>query len=177
MSVDKLIQMIESAIKRWKDSRDKICKDADEIRERLGEDLIRVHWEFAATARRLSCLKQVCTWGNGDEGFVPAPVENAADSTSTPGQMVLEGFVVELDLDRCTGRISIDFPKEYAGEQQEFDFNGDVDLVTGEAINNWVEEFKKSICENRRIRLIGFPHPEAKKKYLLQVSFVLCLSE
>ena len=45
-------------------------KSIDDIIHEYGETIIRVHWSFVENARKNPHLEQVCTWSNGDEGFI-----------------------------------------------------------------------------------------------------------
>ena len=42
----------------------------EEARKKYGQTLIRVNWMYADEAHKNPGLKQVCTWSDGDEGFV-----------------------------------------------------------------------------------------------------------
>lgn len=39
-------------------------------RKKYGASLIRVNWQYASVAFKRPELKHVCTWSDGDEGFV-----------------------------------------------------------------------------------------------------------
>lgn len=39
-------------------------------RKKYGASLIRVNWQYAGVAFKRPELKHVCTWSDGDEGFV-----------------------------------------------------------------------------------------------------------
>ena len=39
-------------------------------RKKYGATLIRVNWQYASVAFKRPELKHVCTWSDGDEGFV-----------------------------------------------------------------------------------------------------------
>lgn len=43
---------------------------ANDIASKGDNTFIRVHWMYAENARRNPTLKRVCTWSNGDEGYV-----------------------------------------------------------------------------------------------------------
>ena len=61
--------------------------DPHKLREKYGESLIRVNWQFARAASRFPNLKHVCTWPNGDEGFVlNDPLPKTSAMTVNPGE-------------------------------------------------------------------------------------------
>lgn len=43
-------------------------KEPEQLRAKHGSSLIRVHWQYAWPAPK--GWRHVCTWANGDEGFV-----------------------------------------------------------------------------------------------------------
>lgn len=44
--------------------------DVDTARRQFGPSLVRISWMYADVAFTRRELKHVCTWSNGDEGFV-----------------------------------------------------------------------------------------------------------
>lgn len=45
--------------------------DQAKCERKYGKGLIRVDWQYARNGFINPTLKHVCTWANGDEGFVP----------------------------------------------------------------------------------------------------------
>ena len=54
--------------------RAKTFMDVDAARTKYGATLIRVNWQYADIAFNRPEMRHVCTWSNGDEGFVFEPV-------------------------------------------------------------------------------------------------------
>lgn len=50
-------------------------KSVSALRRQFGDSLIRVNWEYADAAFKNPALRHVCTWADGDEGFVAAQPE------------------------------------------------------------------------------------------------------
>lgn len=50
--------------------RTSTLSDVDTARRKYGPSLIRINWQYADVAFTRTELKRVCTWSNGDEGFV-----------------------------------------------------------------------------------------------------------
>lgn len=47
-----------------------IPTDVKQARKKYGKNLIRIHWQYADVAFNHPGLKHVCTWSDGDEGFI-----------------------------------------------------------------------------------------------------------
>ena len=46
--------------------------EVEKAEEIFGNDLVRVHYKYVDNARNCPLLEKVCTWSNGDEGFIYA---------------------------------------------------------------------------------------------------------
>jgi len=63
-------RLLDLAAAIQNDQHEEPSNDPEAMRKKYGATLIRVNWMYAATARKHPGLKQVCTWSNGDEGFI-----------------------------------------------------------------------------------------------------------
>ena len=73
------VSFVRKFIAEYDDSVKKCDDVVYEMREKYGADLIRVDWRFAKPALESDLLKHVCTWSNGDEGFVFKKEESDGD--------------------------------------------------------------------------------------------------
>ena len=75
-------QRIKEAIALLEREVAHVIFDPDEAsaREKYGPTLIRVDWRYAKAAFASPVLRRVCTWSNGDEGFVIEPPSSSADT-------------------------------------------------------------------------------------------------
>ena len=64
--------------------------DQAKCERKYGKGLIRVDWQYARNGFINPTLKHVCTWANGDEGFVPNGMDEGRrtqDSANTTGHL------------------------------------------------------------------------------------------
>jgi len=72
--MNQIVREIEVFLEKVKDLYS-IDKDQqhDKAVEKHGETIIRVHWMYAKEAAKHPHLKRVCTWSNGDQGYIFQP--------------------------------------------------------------------------------------------------------
>lgn len=58
--------------------------DVDTARRQFGPSLVRISWMYADVAFQRPELKHVCTWSNGDEGFVFVGADQRPVRVDTP---------------------------------------------------------------------------------------------
>lgn len=72
-NVKNVESLLECAVKQIHEAEKTINDEiqaANEAREKYGDNLIRIHWAYAGSAFNNPNVKHVCTWSNGDEGFI-----------------------------------------------------------------------------------------------------------
>lgn len=66
-----LLEIPPKVVRDALDWQKDIETEAAECAGKYGPGLIRVHWQYANNAFQNAHLRHVCTWADGDEGFVP----------------------------------------------------------------------------------------------------------
>jgi hypothetical protein len=79
------VQKVRNAVEALKgvlDDLESTPSDVEQARKQYGARLIRVDWQYVDVAFKHPHLKHVCTWSNGDEGFILSAPHDKKNSIS-----------------------------------------------------------------------------------------------